>query len=108
MNAASTTIPLPPDIAAQFDRLATATGRSRQHLMTEALREYAARELDEMAALEASIAAADRGELVELEALREESAAMLVGRGLSAERQSSLGEAVDRELRAAYGLPQGG
>ena len=44
MPTIATTIRLSADLAATYDRLADATGRSRNHLMQEALEQYAATE----------------------------------------------------------------
>jgi predicted transcriptional regulator len=44
MPTVVTTIRIPEDLASTYDRLADATGRSRNHLMQEALEQYASTE----------------------------------------------------------------
>jgi predicted transcriptional regulator len=88
---------LPDDLAARFDELAERTGRSRNYLMVEALREYIEHEALWLGRVQEGIDQADRGEFVpddEMEAFW-------------AERSASEGMAhARREALAEYGLTE--
>ncbi len=68
-------IRIPDDVIAQYEAVARATGRSRNALMVEALRDAIASEAWFVAAVQRGLAAADAGDFVpdaEMEALWDE------------------------------------
>jgi predicted transcriptional regulator len=64
MTTTTTSLRLPVDLLATFDRLAETLGRHRSTLMIEALQDYAERESRWQAEMERRIAAADQGDFV--------------------------------------------
>ncbi len=75
MASQLSSIRIPDDVIAQYEAVARATGRSRNALMVEALRDAIASEAWFVAAVERGLAAADAGDFVpdeEMEALWEE------------------------------------
>jgi RHH-type transcriptional regulator, rel operon repressor / antitoxin RelB len=75
MASQVSSIRIPDDVIAQYEAVARATGRSRNALMVEALRDAIAGEAWFVAAVERGLAAADAGDFVsdeEMEALWEE------------------------------------
>jgi predicted transcriptional regulator len=61
MSTVATTIHMPADLQERYDQLARATGRTRNDLMIEALKRYAAREAWEIAQTRATLAALEAG-----------------------------------------------
>jgi predicted transcriptional regulator len=59
---ASATVTLRPDLVAELDRVADATGRSRSELAEEALTEYLGVQRAQIEGIEQAIRAADAGE----------------------------------------------
>ncbi len=63
MPTVATTIRISDDLAATYDRLSDATGRSRNHLMQEALEQYAATEGWQIEQVRATLARLQAGTL---------------------------------------------
>jgi predicted transcriptional regulator len=63
VSTVTTTIRIPGELAAAYDRLAEATGRSRNHLMQEALEQYAATEGWQVEQVRATLARLEAGTL---------------------------------------------
>ncbi len=61
--ALTTSIRLPDDVRDQYETLAQATGRTRNDLMVDALRQAADRQLREIAMVQEGIRSADSGRL---------------------------------------------
>ena len=59
--AVTTSIRLPDEVRDQYETLAQATGRTRNELMVEALRETAERQLREIALVQEGLAQAEAG-----------------------------------------------
>lgn len=59
--AVTTSIRLPDEVREQYETLAQATGRTRNELMVEALRETAQRQLREIALVQEGLAQAEAG-----------------------------------------------
>jgi predicted transcriptional regulator len=63
MSTVATTIRIPASLQERYDQLARATGRTRNHLMAEALERYAAREGRQVEQTCATLAALEAGTL---------------------------------------------
>jgi predicted transcriptional regulator len=75
MASQLSSIRVPDEVIAQYDAVARATGRSRNALMVEALRDAIASEAWFVSAVERGLSAADAGDFVpdeEMEALWDE------------------------------------
>jgi RHH-type transcriptional regulator, rel operon repressor / antitoxin RelB len=97
MPTVATTIRIPDDLAATYDRLAAATGRSRNYLMQEALEHYAATEGWQIEQARATLARLEAGTLQTIPG--EKVVEEYLSKGWLT--QDSLDEARER-----YGLPQ--
>ena len=86
METVVNSIRVPADVAAAYDDLARQTGRTRNYLYVEALREYLSWEREEAALLERSVAEADRGETVSLEEANDGTRALVARLGIGPER----------------------
>lgn len=106
MQTVTTSIRLEADLVAQYDQLAQSTQRSRNYLMAEALREYLTKEAEDLARAKASIAAADSGEVIDRQQVREELVAMLEQGGVTSEQYAAYAREAAEELREAYDLPK--
>jgi len=101
VTTSTITIRLPRDLTTQYDVLARVTGRSRETLIGEALHEYLAREIEDVARIRQAVTQADNGEFAtdaEMEALFSEF-------GGSPDERAALRAEMDESLRTAYGLP---
>ena len=56
------TVRVPAQLRASFERLSTATGRTKSYLALEALSEYMQREAWQIAAIQEGVEAADKGQ----------------------------------------------
>jgi predicted transcriptional regulator len=63
MPTIATTVRIPDHLQQRFDKLARATGRTRNFLMTDALERYIAREEWQIAETQATLAKLEAGEL---------------------------------------------
>ena len=63
------TVRLPDETAAKLDQLAEKLDRSRSYMAAQAIEDFIAREEWQLAAIEAGLAEADRGEFASAEAL---------------------------------------
>jgi RHH-type rel operon transcriptional repressor/antitoxin RelB len=105
METLTTSIRLDRELLAAYDELARLTGRSRNYLLTEALREYLAWERDNQARLDASIAQADRGEFADEHDLQAWKESLFTQAGITPEERALHAREAEHELRQAYGLP---
>jgi predicted transcriptional regulator len=96
MPTIATTIRISDELAATYNRLADATGRSRNHLMQEALEQYAATEGWQIEQVRATLARPEAGTLQTTPG--EQVIASYLSRGWIT--QEGLNEARER-----YGLP---
>ena len=64
MATPSSSIRIPEEVITQYDDVARATGRSRNSLMIDALRDFISAQAWFVAAVERGVVAADRGEFV--------------------------------------------
>ncbi len=101
MTTSTTIIQLPSDLTTQYDALAQVTGRSRESLIGEALHEYLAREIGDLARIEQAIAQADHGDF----ATDDEMEELFTEFGGTHDERAALQAAMNESLRAAYGLP---
>jgi predicted transcriptional regulator len=95
---------VPSAVARRYDELAEETGRGREDLLVEALEAYLARVAEDNARLEAAIAAAKRGEVVDAEVVRAEAEARLLERGMTREQIAAIRAEVFAEMEEAYGV----
>lgn len=102
METLVATLRVPTEVAARYDELARQTGRSRNYLMNEALREYLACEQEDLERLRRGVEQADRGELVDQEVVHEETMALLERFGVTREEFEADLPDVERALRVAY------
>lgn len=105
METITTSIRLDPNLLTAYDDLARILGRSRNYLLTEALREYLGKERAHQERLDRSIAQADNGEFADEEELEAWKADILARSGITPEERAALENEAARELRQAYGLP---
>jgi predicted transcriptional regulator len=103
MDTTITHVGLPRDLTRRYDELAEETGRDREELLVEALEEYLARIAAEDARIEAAIAAADHGDVVDAEVVRAEAEALLARVGVTPEQLARIEAEVRREADAVYG-----
>jgi predicted transcriptional regulator len=95
---------VPDEITQRVDALARHAGQSPEQLILEVLADYLAQIAEEDARLEAAMAAADRGDVVDAEVVRAEDEAYLLSRGMTREQLDAIGEEVRREYDAFYGV----
>ena len=105
VETVTTSIRLEADLLAAYDDLAKTTGRSRNYLLTEAIREYLLWEREQHARLDASIAQADRGAFVDEHDLQGWKDALFAQAGITPEERVGYAREAEHELRQAYGLP---
>jgi predicted transcriptional regulator len=95
---------VPDDMTRRFDELAQHAGQSREEVILEALEAYLSQIAEDGARLEAAIAAADRGEVVDAEVAHAEDEAMLLARGVTPEQMAAIRAEVFAEMEGAYGV----
>lgn len=100
MEIAMTQVQLPASLAQRYDALAQQIGESREAVMVQAYMDQV--EADD-ARLEASIAAADRGEVVDAAVADREVDAFLAHLGVIPERLEAIQVQVVQEADALYG-----
>jgi RHH-type transcriptional regulator, rel operon repressor / antitoxin RelB len=83
MHTITTSVRIPADLVAQYDALAETTGRQREYLIIDAMREYLAAEQEDLHLTQEAMASADRGELVDDAIVNERMATWLEDRGVS-------------------------
>jgi predicted transcriptional regulator len=88
----------------RHDQLALHTGKQREDVLLEALEAYLTQIVEEDARLEAAIAEADRGELVDAEQVHAEAEAMLLARGVTPEQMAAIRAEVFAEMEQAYSI----
>jgi predicted transcriptional regulator len=95
---------VPDELTRRFDELAQHVGQSREEVIIEVLEAYLAQIAEDDARLEAAIAAADRGEIVDAEVVSAENEAYLRTRGVTSEQLAAISEEVRREFEVFYGV----
>jgi predicted transcriptional regulator len=97
-----THLAVPNEFLQQIDEVARHTGKQREEIMLEALEAYLAQITEEDAGLEAAIAEADRGEVIDASVIHAEDAAFLAGLGLPPEQLTAIRDEARREAEAFY------
>jgi predicted transcriptional regulator len=104
MPSTLTQLAIPNEFLQQIDELARHTGKRREDVMLDALEAYLAQIAEEDAGLEAAIAEADRGEVIDAEAIHAEDRAFLASLGLPPEQLAAIRDEVRREAEAFHGV----
>jgi predicted transcriptional regulator len=97
-----TQLELPEEMAQRLDALARHVGQSREDLMRAVLADYLAHVAEDEARLEAAIAAADRGEVVDADEADAEMEAQLLAHGVTPEQLAAIRAEVFAEMESDY------
>jgi predicted transcriptional regulator len=95
---------IPDEMAQRFEEVAQSAGQSREQVMLDILAAYLAEIAAEDARIDEARAQMKRGEVVELEEIRAEDAALLARLGLSADELATIKAEVEAEADAYYGV----
>ena len=96
---------LTTELADRYEALARHRGQPREDLMLAALTDYLDARAAEEARLDAAIAAAARGEVIDAAVVHAEEETMLLARGLTTEQLAAIRTEVFAEMEDAYGIP---
>lgn len=96
---------LTTELADRYEALAQHRGQPQEDLMLAALADYLDARAAEEARLDAAIAAAARGEVVDAAVVHAEEEARLLARGLTPEQLAAIRTEVFAEMEDAYGIP---
>jgi len=103
--ATPTRLTLTTELADRYEALARHRGQPREDLMLAALTDYLDARAAEETRLDAAIAAAARGEVVDAAVVHAEEEATLLARGLTPEQLIAIRSEVFAEMEGAYGTP---
>jgi len=95
---------VPDTLTERYDVLAQQIGQQPENVMLKALESYLLQIAIDDARLVDAIAAADRGEVVDAEAVSAENVAYLRSRGVTEEQLAVIGSEVKREVETFYGI----
>jgi len=98
-----TQLQLPDEITQRYDELARHTGHSRERVMREVLEAHLTQVAAKDASLAAAIAEADRGEVIDMEEIHAEDQVFHAQLGLAPEQLAAIEAEVEREADAFYG-----
>lgn len=99
-----TTLELPDELGKRYEELARQAGEQPEAVMREALEAYVDHLAEDSRRLDAAIAAADRGELIDSDAADDEIETLLRARGVSAEQLAVLRAEARAEVEAYHGI----
>jgi len=103
--ATPTQLSLTTELANRYEALAQHRGQPRENLMLAPLADYLDARAAAEARLDAAIAAAARGEVVDVAVVHAEEEATLLARGLTPEQLIAIRSEVFAEMEGAYGTP---
>jgi predicted transcriptional regulator len=99
-----TRLQLPADLTKRYDDLAQKIGQSREAVMLAALQAYLTHVAEGDERLEAAIAGAERGEIVDAEEVHADAEALIAPLGVGPEQRAQIRAQVRREMEKAYGV----
>jgi predicted transcriptional regulator len=104
MQSTMTQLAVPNEFLERIDELARHAGKRREDIMLEALESYLAQIAEDDAALQAAIAEADRGDVIDADVIHAEDAIFRARLGLAPEELAAIRDEVRREAEAFYGV----